>query len=98
MLCCKILLSHPHVFPPSFLRYTNLAISESILSPPPTLPPHPTTLHLIPSSFSPAQEDAVSSETEDSDSALKPALCFNLLHTEKKNERKAYGEGSGSKR
>lgn len=29
----------------------------------------------------------MSSETEDSDSALKPALCFNLLHAEKKKMR-----------
>lgn len=74
-ICCAAnknqTLSTPY---PTFPLNTNLASSESTFNPPPS----------IRSSLSSEQEDAVSSETEDSDRALKPGLHSNLLHRERK--------------
>lgn len=72
-VCC---VAKPHfslLTQPSFVVPTRLAAEAYSL--PPSLP-HSSFL-------SPAQKDAVSSETEDSDRALKPGPPSNLLYLEK---------------
>ena len=73
--------------------YSTSLLSISLDSSESTFNPHP-----IPFSLSPVQEDAVSSETENSDRALKPGPRSNLLHPERRNARDEAADGRAKSR